>query len=80
MPVGPESQRTFSTADVMNAAVSPGFAMKATCEPSIFSVVAPMQSAMKRSASGLIALSWADTRNHDGCVFQPGTPVGSFSA
>jgi hypothetical protein len=34
------------------------------------SVVAPARWAMKRSASGWIALSCSDTRYHDGLVFQ----------
>src|SRR6185437_15093780 len=40
-------------------------------------VVAPARAAMKRSRSGLIILSWVETRHHDGSVFQAGGPAGS---
>ena len=45
--------------------------MNATCESCTVCVVAPIRSAMKRSASGLMAWSPAETRYHDGIDFQP---------
>jgi hypothetical protein len=41
----------------MNDAAATGCAMKAVCDPAIVSVVAPIPSAMNRSASGGMALS-----------------------
>src|SRR3954462_14081571 len=41
------------------------------------SIVAPARSAIKRSASGVIALSWRPMSAHDGTVFQAAAVVGS---
>ena len=46
----------------MKPATVTGWAMKAVWEPAIDLVVAPMRSAMNRSASGGMALSCSDTR------------------
>ncbi len=54
--------------------------MNAACEPSTDSVVAFIRSAMKRSASGGMALSFSETRNHDGIDFQPAAVAFSVKA
>src|SRR5262249_34778969 len=64
----------------MKVATATGFAMNAVCEPSMVSVVAPIRRAMNRSASGEIALSCSETRNHDGLLFQPAAVAFSLSA
>jgi hypothetical protein len=55
----------------MKPATRTGLAMNAVCDPLIDSVTAPIRLAMNRSASGGIALSCSDTKNHDGLVFHP---------
>src|SRR5215475_16124517 len=64
----------------MNVATATGLAMNAVCEPSMVSVVAPIRCAMNRCASGEIALSYSETRNQDGLLFQPAAVAFSFSA
>ena len=64
----------------MKEATSTGLAMKAVCDPSIESVVAPIRWAMNLSASGDMALSCSDTRNQDGLVFHPASVAFSVSA
>ena len=54
--------------------------MKAVCDPSIISVVAPIRWAMNRSASGGMALSCSETRNQDGLDFHPAAVAFSLSA
>src|SRR5258707_14046136 len=64
----------------MNSATATGWAMNAVCEPAIDLVVAPMRSAMNRSAPGAMALSCSETRYHDGLFFQPAAVAFSVSA
>ena len=45
--------------------------MNAVCEPSRCDVVAPIRSAKNSSAFGEIELSWSDTTNQLGMLFQP---------
>src|SRR5271155_3352597 len=54
--------------------------MKAAWEPSTDSVTASIRFAMKRSASGGIALSCSDTMYHVGRSFQPTRLAGSVMA
>src|SRR6478736_7078629 len=54
--------------------------MNAAWEPSTDSATASARLAMKRSASGEIALSCADTRYHDGRSFHPATVAFSVRA
>src|SRR5271156_3930292 len=68
------------TASAIKPATATGWAMKAVCEPAMDWVVAPMRSAMNRSASGGMALSRSDTRYQDGLVFQPAAVAFSVSA
>src|ERR1700722_198051 len=64
----------------MRPAALSGWAMKAAWEPSTDSVTASARLAMKRSASGGMALSCADTKYHEGRVFQPATVAFSVRA
>ena len=64
----------------MKAATATGWAMNAVCDPAMDLVVAPIRSAMNRSASGAMALSCSATRYHDGVVFQPAAVAFSVSA
>src|SRR6202171_6254047 len=54
--------------------------MNAAWEPSTDSVTAAARLAMKRSASGEMALSCADTKYHDGRSFHPATVAVSVRA
>src|SRR5271156_5135566 len=49
------------TASAIRPATATGWAMKAVCEPAMDLGVAPMRSAMNRSASGGMALSCSET-------------------
>src|SRR5258708_20383041 len=69
-----------ASAFLMKDATATGWAMNAVCEPVIDSVVAPIRSAMNRSASGGMALSCSDTRYQDGLVFHPAAVAFSVSA
>src|SRR6266849_5649956 len=69
-----------ASAFLMKDATATGWAMNAVCEPVIDSVAAPIRSAMNRSASGGMALSWSDTRYQDGLVFHPAAVAFSVSA
>src|SRR3984957_82817 len=69
-----------ASASAIKPATATGWAMKAVCEPAMAMVVAPMRSAMNRSASGGMALSCSDTRYHDGLFFQPAGFAFSVSA
>ena len=64
----------------MNFATATGWAMNTVCEPARDLVVAPMRSAMNRSASGGMALSFSDTRYQDGFVFHPAAVAFSVRA
>jgi hypothetical protein len=64
----------------MNSATATGRATNTAWDPSMDRVVAPIRSAMNRSQSGVMALSWSDTRYHDGFVFQPARVAFSVSA
>src|SRR4029077_20995961 len=66
-----------ASAFLMKDATATGWAMNAVCEPPIYSVAAPIRSAMNRSASGGMALSWSDTRHQDGLVFHPAAVASS---
>src|SRR5271156_3911370 len=69
-----------ASASAMKPATATGWAMKAVCEPAMDMVVAPMRSAMNRSASGGMALSCSETRYHDGLAFQPAAVAFSVRA
>src|SRR5258708_39073657 len=69
-----------ASAFLMKDATATDWAMNAVCEPVIHSVVAPIRSAMNRSASGGMALSCSDTRHQDGLVFHPAAAALSVSA
>src|SRR6478735_5840926 len=64
----------------MRPAATSGWAMNAAWEPSTVSATASARLAMKRSASGAMALSCADTRYHEGRSFQPATVAFSVRA
>jgi len=65
----------------MRPAATPGWAMKAACDPPrTDSVVAFALLAMKRSQSGGMALSASETMYHDGRSFQPATVAFSVKA
>src|SRR6266436_8677211 len=69
-----------ASAFLMKDATATGWAMNAVCEPAIDSVAAPIRSAMNRSASGGMALSWSDTRYQDGLVFHPAAVAFSVTS
>src|SRR4051794_2275964 len=62
----------------MSLVVASGREIITTCDaPAISTVLAPIRFAMKRSSFVPIALSWPDTRYHEGIVFQADGPDGS---
>src|SRR5580700_12139043 len=74
------SGRQPASALVMKLAAHTGLAINAVCDPLIDSVTAPMRLAMNRSASGGMALSCSDTRNHEGLALHPAAVAFSVSA
>src|ERR1700681_4360744 len=64
----------------MRPAATSGWAMNAAWEPSTDSVTAAARFAMKRSASGAMALSCADTKYHEGRSLHPATVAFSVRA
>jgi hypothetical protein len=60
----------------MNSATATGWAMKTVWEPASDLVMAPMRSAMNRSASGGMALSFSGTRYQDGFPPRRGGVLG----
>src|ERR1700694_3845744 len=64
----------------MRPAATSGWAMNAAWEPSTGWVTASARLAMKRAASGGMALSCADTKYHEGRSFHPATVAFSVRA
>src|SRR5713226_1078892 len=64
----------------MKPATVTGWEMNAVWDPAMDLVVAPMRSAMNRSASGAMALSRSETRYQLGLDFQPAAVAASVSA
>src|SRR3954466_2070089 len=69
-----------ASASAMNCATATGWAMNTECEPASDLVLAPMRSAMNRSAPGGMALSFSDTRYQDDVLFHPAAVAFSVRA